>query len=112
MMDVERAAYGARKIKSHLSKPCKRSATAGARRRANASLAKAKKMIAGLWRMPKIEADGDESLADRQKSYRDSLKKLKAAAARLQSLIGSMPDATAQRAAAHLVTELETEVGE
>ena len=83
-----------------------------ARRRANASLAKAKKHLVAWSRIPKIEVYGDESLADKQKQYRDSLKQAQGAAARLQIMIRDMPDAAAQRAAARLVTELETEVGE
>jgi hypothetical protein len=108
------AAYGAREefIATLITALANDRRQPAARRRANASLAKAKKLIADWSRMPKIEVYGDDSLADKQKIYRDSLKELKGAAARLQTMIRDLPDAAAQRAAAHLVSELDTEPDE
>lgn len=82
-----------------------------ARRRANASLAKSKRMLVAWSRMPKLEAFGDESIADKQKNYRDTLNALKAAAIRLQTMLGELPDSAAQQASARLVEELDTELG-
>lgn len=108
------AAYGAREefMATFITALANDRRQPAARRRANASLAKSKKMIADWSRIPKIEVYGDESLADKQKIYRDALKELKEAAFRLQAMIPNLPDVAAQRAAAQLVTELDTEVGE
>lgn len=107
------AAYGAREdfMTTFIAALGNDSPQPAARRRASASLAKAKKLLAEWSRIPKIEVYGDESLADKQKQYRDSLKEAQSAAARLQIMIRDMPDSAAQRAAAYLVTELDTEVG-
>jgi hypothetical protein len=81
------------------------------RRRANASLTKANKLLNDWSHMPKLEVYGEESLADQQKSYRETVKELKEAAARLQTMIRNLPDAAAYRAAARLVAELDTDMG-
>lgn len=83
-----------------------------ARRRANASLAKTKKLLAQWSRMPKLEVYGDESVADKQKNYRDAFKEAQNAATRLQAIIRDLPDSAAERAAKQLAAEVETEVGE
>lgn len=108
------AAYGAREdfMATFITAFANDGRQPAARRRANASLAKAKKLLTEWSRMPKLEVYGDESLAEKQKSYRDSLKELETAAARLQIMIRDMPDLAAQHAAARLVAEMETEVGE
>lgn len=108
------AAYGAREefMATFITALANDRRQPAVRRRSNTSLAKAKRLIADWSRMPKIEVYGDESLADKQKNYRDSLKELKDAATRLQTMIRDLPDAAAQRAAAHLVSELDTELGE
>lgn len=84
----------------------------GARRRANASLAKAKRMLAHWAHMPKLEAYGDESIAEKRKQYRDDVKEMQAAVARLQTLIGILPDAAAELTAKRVAEELDAEVGE
>ena len=108
------AAYGSREefMATFITSLAKDQRQPAARRRANISLAKAKKLLAEWSHMPKIEVYGDESLADKQKSYRDSLKDLNEAAARLQTLIHDLSDASAERVAARFVVELDTEVGE
>lgn len=107
------AAYGAREefMATFITSLSNARRQPAARRRANSSLSKAKRLIADWSRMPKIEVYGDDSLADKQKFYRDSLKELKDAAARLQILIRDLPDAAAERAAARLVAEMDTDVG-
>lgn len=108
------AAYGAREefMATFITALANDQRQPAARRRANASLAKAKRLIADWSRMPKIEVYGDDSIADKQKIYRDLLKELKDAAARLLAMIRDLPDAAAQRAAAQLVSELDTELDE
>lgn len=108
------AAYGAREdfMATFINVLANERRQPAARRRANASLIKAKKLLADWSRMPKLEVYGDESLAEKEKNYRDSLNDLQAAAVRLQIVIRDMPDVAAQHAAARLVAEMETEVGE
>ncbi|HEY0544825.1 MAG TPA: hypothetical protein VGC91_05440 [Pyrinomonadaceae bacterium] len=85
---------------------------AAARRRANASMAKAGRTLAHWAHMPKLEAYGDESLAEKRKQYRDDVKEMQAAVARLQTLIGVLPDTAAELAAKRVAEELDAEVGE
>jgi hypothetical protein len=82
-----------------------------ARRRANASMSKAKRMLAHWAHMPKLEAYGDESVAEKRKQYRDDVKEMQGAVSRLQTLIGVLPDAAAELAAKRIAEELDAEVG-
>jgi hypothetical protein len=83
-----------------------------ARRRAAASDAKAAKLLARWARMPKLEVYGDESLADKRKQYRNTVKEAQRAVASLQALIREMPDAAAELTAKRMAEELDAEVGE
>jgi hypothetical protein len=83
-----------------------------ARRRAAASLAKAGRLLARWAHMPKLEVYGDESLADKQKQYRDDVKEAQAAFNRLQALIRELPDSAAALAAKRAAEELDAEIGE
>ena len=85
---------------------------ATARRRANASISKAKRTLAHWAQMPKLEAYGEESLAEKRKRYRDNVKEMQAAVARLNTMIAALPDRAAELAAKRVAEELEAEVGE
>ena len=83
---------------------------ASARRRANISLAQAKRRLAHWAQMPKLEAFGEETLAEKQQQYRDNVKEIREAVARLQTLIGTLPDAAAALAAKRVAEELDAEI--
>ncbi len=105
-------AYGSREefMASFISAMANERPLHAARRHANASIAKARKLLRSWSRMPKIEVYGDQSLAVTKQNYRELMKDLQAAANRLLAMIEGMKDVAAERAAARLVDEMETAV--
>lgn len=80
-----------------------------ARRRANANLARARKLLARFSRVPKMENSGWDSPAEMRKSYLDSFKEAQAALAQLEKIVREMPDAAAERASRRAFEELSVE---
>jgi hypothetical protein len=76
------------------------------RRRANTSVRSARALLARWSRMPKLEFASQEELANQRKLYQESLQEARAASAQLQSLIGALPDAAAERTARRMADEL------
>lgn len=79
---------------------------AGARRRANANLAKAQRLLARWSRTPNIEVFGGDSVAVQKKLYQSSVGEAQEAVAALQALIRTLPDMAAECAARRMADEL------
>jgi hypothetical protein len=79
-----------------------------ARRRANQSVAKTRRLLAKWSRTPEIEVYGDESKAEREKYYRGLVKEARDAVAQLELLVRALPDAAAERAAKQMAEELSS----
>lgn len=82
------------------------------RRRASASVRRAQALLARSSRTPKLEFASGAELADQRKLYQDSVKEAREASAQLQSLIGTLPDAAAERVAKRMADELDAALSE
>lgn len=85
---------------------------AGARRRANANLAKAQRLLARWSRTPNIEEFGGEGVAEQKKLYQSFVGEAESAVAALQTLIRTLPDTAAERAARRMAGELTAALDE
>ena len=77
------------------------------RRRASASLRRARALLARHSRTPKLEFASREELPQQRQIYQESVKEAREASAQLQALILALPDAAAERTAKRMVDELD-----
>lgn len=77
------------------------------RRRASASLRRARSLLARHSRTPKLEFASREELPQQRQIYQESVKEAREASAQLQALILALPDAAAERAAKRMADELD-----
>lgn len=77
-----------------------------ARRRANVSIRRAQALLTRWSRTPKLESTDGAELANQQQLYQESVGEARAASKQLQSLIGALPDAAAERVAKRMADEL------
>jgi hypothetical protein len=76
-----------------------------ARRNANASLAKIQRWLASKDRKPFTEGSEPEDVAQRQQSYRETIKETQDALAKLRDILRDLPDAAAERLAKEMASE-------
>lgn len=78
-----------------------------ARRRANASVRRARALLARHSRTPELEFADKSEIAQQRQMYQESVKEAREASAQLQALILALPDAPAERAAKRMADELD-----
>jgi hypothetical protein len=76
------------------------------RRRAGMSVRRAQALLTRWSRTPKLEFASKEELPNQRKLYQDSIREARDAAAQLQSLVNTLPDAAAERTAKRMADEL------
>lgn len=76
------------------------------RRRANASVRRARALLTQYARTPKLEFTSGDELVEQGKLYQESVKEAREASTELQSLILALPDAAAERTAKRMADEL------
>ena len=105
------SAYGAREdfMTTLITALAQEKSQPAALRRANASLAKSKRLLTRFSRVPKMDKYGWDNPAEMRKSYLESFREAQAAFVQLEKLVREMPDVAAERAARRVLEELTVE---
>ena len=83
-----------------------------ARRRANQSMARARRLLARWSRVPKMKDYSWDSPEEMRRQYLNSVGAAREAVAQLQLLVGELPDAAAERVAKRMADELDAGIEE